>query len=519
MSLPLFERARRRGERRAVEAPEGTFAYGDLVRTADAVAARLLDGRGDLAEARVCFLVPPGWGYVALQWGTWRAGGIAVPMAVSHPPAELAHVLDDARPELVVVHPELAGRITQVAAARGIPVRLDTDLVPPKADSATEAEVALPQLAPARACMMLYTSGTTGRPKGAVITHGNVQAQVESLSEAWAWSAEDRILLHLPLHHVHGIVNVLTTSLWNGATCEILPGFDPGAVWGRLASGELTLYMAVPTVYRRLIEAWESADGPTRAAWSEGARRCRLMVSGSAALPVPTLERWEAITGHRLLERYGMTEIGMALSNPLDGERRPGYVGRPLPGVQVRVVDDRDREVTPGTPGHVQVRGATVFARYWDRPEETAASFTADGWFRTGDQAVVEDGAYRILGRSSVDILKTGGEKISALEVEDVLRSHPAVLDCAVVGVPDAVWGDRVCAAVVPRVAGTASASAEELRAFARAHLAPYKVPKEIAIVAELPRNAMGKVTKPSVRALFGATVAVEGRARPEVGA
>jgi malonyl-CoA/methylmalonyl-CoA synthetase len=232
------------------------------------------------------------------------------------------------------------------------------------------------------------------------------------------------------------------------------------------------------------------------------------MVSGSAALPVPTLERWEEITGHRLLERYGMTEIGMALSNPLRGERRSGYVGGPLPGVEVRLADEVDRIVAPGTPGHIQVRGPTVFERYWRRPEETAAAFTRDGWFRTGDEAVMEDDAYRILGRSSVDILKTGGEKISALEIEDVLRSHDAVLDCAVVGVPDALWGDRVCAAVVPRL--ERSISAEELRTFLKARLAPYKVPKEIALVGELPRNAMGKVTKPTIRELF-ASSATEG--------
>ena len=515
----LFRRARAHGDRAAVVAREGSFSYRELSATADAVAAALLDGREDLEEERVCFLVPPGWAYVVVQWGVWRAGGIAVPMAVSHPPAELAHVLDDARPERVVAHPDLASRVADEAAARCIPLVLTTDLpcspVAVERSSATDTVPAgdgllamagggpLPALAPDRACLMLYTSGTTGRPKGVVITHGNVQAQVESLSTAWGWSPDDRILLHLPLHHVHGIVNVLTCALWNGATCEILPSFDTRAVWGRLGSGELTLYMAVPTVYRRLVEAWEAADPEERAAWSHGARICRLMVSGSAALPLPTLERWEEITGHRLLERYGMTEIGMALSNPLEGARRPGYVGNPLPGVEVRIADERGRAVPPGTPGHVQVRGPTVFVRYWERPEETAAAFTADGWFRTGDQAVVEEGAYRILGRSSVDILKTGGEKISALEIEDVLRSHDAVVDCAVVGVPDAVWGDRVCAAVACRPGH--DVSAEDVRAFARERLAPYKVPKEIAIVSDLPRNAMGKVTKPAVRELFTA--------------
>lgn len=493
--IPLFERARTHARRTAIVAPEGEFTYADLAAASESVATCLLGGRSDLDGDRVCFLVPAGWNSVAVQWGIWRAGGVAVPMAISHPPAELEHVLDDARPVAVVAHPDFASRVVGAAAARTLPL-LDTTGI---TDGPRGGD--LPDVAPERPCLILYTSGTTGRPKGAVLTHGNIQAQVESLTEAWAWTPEDRILLHLPLHHVHGIVNVLTSALWNGAVCEILPSFRPAEVWERLASGALTLYMAVPTVYARLIDAWDAASPAQRSAWSTGARGCRLMVSGSAALPVPTLERWESITGHRLLERYGMTEIGMALSNPLVGERRAGFVGAPLPGVQVRLADDADRPVTTGAPGEIQVRGPTVFAAYWGRPDETAAAFAPDGWFRTGDIAVVESGSYRILGRSSVDILKTGGEKISALEIEDVLRSHEGVADCAVVGVPDAEWGERVCAAVVRRPAS--EVSADELRTWAKDRLAPYKVPKQILLVPDLPRNPMGKVTKPLVRTLF----------------
>ncbi|MBX6365924.1 MAG: acyl-CoA synthetase, partial [Gemmatimonadetes bacterium] len=424
------------------------------------------------------------------------AGGIAVPLAVPHPPAELAYVLDDAEPEVVATHPSLVERVAGVAAERGLRV-IETPALLEERPPAR-----LPTLAADRRAMMLYTSGTTGRPKGVVTTHGNLEAQVRALVDAWEWTERDRILLSLPLHHVHGIVNVLTCALWSGAICEILPAFDARAVWARLARGDLTLYMAVPTLYRRLIDAWEAADEATRAAWSAGARRLRLMVSGSAALPVPTLERWEAITGHRLLERYGMTEIGMALSNPLRGERRPGHVGRPLPGVEVRLVDETGAPVADGAPGQIQVRGPGVFREYWRRPDATAAAFTPDGWFRTGDLAVLEDGSYRILGRESVDILKTGGEKVSALEIEAVLRGHPLVADCAVVGVPDAEWGERVCAAVVAPP-GSAGPASDELRAWARERLAPWKVPKEVRVVAELPRNAMGKVTKPAVRELF----------------
>jgi malonyl-CoA/methylmalonyl-CoA synthetase len=495
VTLPLFSRAGDFGGRTAIVDPGGEFSYADLLGLSAAVSARLLGERSDLAGERVCFLVPAGRAYAAVQWGIWRAGGIAVPLAASHPIAELEYVLDDVRPWATVAHPELAARLASSASARGTPLLLTTDLIggPPAR--------ALPPLAHGRPCLILYTSGTTGRPKGAVLSHGNIRAQVESLSSAWRWSARDRVLLHLPLHHVHGIVNVLTSALWNGAVCDVLPSFEPTEVWNRLAAKTLTLYMAVPTVYARLIDAWEAAAPESQAAWSEGARACRLMISGSAALPVPTLERWERITGHRLLERYGMTEIGMALSNPIDAERRPGCVGTPLPGVEVRLADDADRPVSLDTPGEIQVRGPTVFSGYWHRPEETAAAFTADGWFRTGDLAVVERGAWRILGRSSVDILKTGGEKVSALEIEDVLRAHAGVADCAVVGVADAEWGERVCAAVVGRP--HTDLSEADLRAYAKSRLAPSKVPKQFLLVPELPRNPMGKVTKPSVRALF----------------
>jgi len=493
--IELVERAGRYPDRTALLAPEGAFSYDDLLRVSGAAATRLLAGRDDLAGARVCYLVPPGWDHTVAQWSIWRAGGLAVPLATSHPPAELRHVLDDAEPEAMIVHPTLLGRVEAVAAERRLPVLQTPALL------AEGAAAPLPRVDESRPALMLYTSGTTGRPKGVVLSHSNVRAQIESLSEAWGWQEDDHIILHLPLHHVHGIVNVLCSALWNGATCEVLPRFRAIDVWERLARADATLYMAVPTVYRRLIDAWDAADLNTREAWTAGARACRLMVSGSAALPVPTFERWETLTQHRLLERYGMTEIGMGLSNPLEGERRPGYVGTPLPQVAARLVDDDEQPVEDGASGHIQIRGPAIFSEYWRRPEETNDAFTADGWFRTGDQAVVEDGAWRILGRSSVDILKTGGEKISALEIEEVLRSHDAVSDCAVVGIPDVDWGDRVCVAVV--LTDQATITPEELRSFAKSRLAPYKVPKDVQLVDGLPRNAMGKVTKPAVRDLF----------------
>lgn len=225
----------------------------------------------------------------------------------------------------------------------------------------------------------------------------------------------------------------------------------------------------------------------------------RLMVSGSAALPMTTLEKWKQISGHVLLERYGMTETGMILSNPLRGERRPGCVGAPLPRVEVKLMDEHGTQVADGTPGEVNVRGPAVFKEYWNRTEATAKAFR-DGWFRTGDVAVFENGMHRLLGRDSVDIIKTGGYKVSALEIEEVLRTHPRVAECAVVGVADPTWGERVCAALVLR---GREMTLEQLRAWAKERLASYKVPTRVVFVNELPRNAMSKVTKPAVRKLF----------------
>jgi malonyl-CoA/methylmalonyl-CoA synthetase len=223
-------------------------------------------------------------------------------------------------------------------------------------------------------------------------------------------------------------------------------------------------------------------------------------MSGSAALPVQTLERWRDISGHTLLERYGMTEIGMALSNPLRGVRRPGTVGSPLPGVKARIVDDSGKCVDGSTPGELEIRGDGVFLEYWRRPEETRRAFR-DGWFRTGDVAVVEDGTYRLLGRTSVDIIKTGGYKVSALEVEEVIRAHPAVSDCAVIGVIDSEWGERVSVAVELRA--HAALSLDDLQSWTKPRLAPYKIPRELHCLPSLPRNALGKVVKPELAKLL----------------
>jgi malonyl-CoA/methylmalonyl-CoA synthetase len=426
---------------------------------------------------------------------TWLApGGLAVPLAASQAPAEWDYVIADTRATIVVAD-GAAEVLTSMASARGARF-VDAGAL----GESGRAPQPLPEIDRDRGAMILYTSGTTSRPKGVVTTHRNLEAQMTMLVGAWGWTAGDRILHVLPLNHVHGIVNILGCALWAGARCEFLSPFEPTAVWDRMARGGVTLFMAVPTIYARLLAAWEAADEGLRARWSEAAGGLRLMVSGSAALPVPLLERWRAATGHVLLERYGMTETGMALSNPLVGERRPGSVGLPLPGVDVRLVDERGAAVPDGTPGEIEVRGESVFREYWARPDATREAFR-DGWFRTGDVAVVESGSYRILGRQSVDIIKTGGYKVSALEIEEVLRQHNDIRDCAVVGIPDDEWGERVAAAIVPR--SEVGPALEDLREWAAARLAQYKLPTRMRLVDDLPRNAMGKVVKARVKELF----------------
>ena len=487
--IELIERSQRHSDRGAIVDEQGEHSYNSLLQASQRVAAALLHDDQDLEEARVAFMVAPGFDYAAVQWGIWRAGGIAVPLCLSHPAPELEYVLADTTASIVVADDAFCDRIGPLTQNRGITLVRTADAL-----RAQTRE--LPDIAGSRRAMILYTSGTTDRPKGVVTTHDNLRAQIESLVEAWAWQPDDRILHVLPLHHTHGIVNVLLCALWSGAVCEMPRSFDAARVWHRFLEGGLTLFMAVPTIYVKLIAGYDAVSSDRQRAMRDCCRQFRLMVSGSAALPVSTFARWHEISGHALLERYGMTEIGMALSNPLRGERRPGTVGQPLPGVEVRLVTE-DGAITREGPGMIEVRGPGVFREYWQRPDATRGSFKGD-WFLTGDVAVLEDAYYRILGRNSIDIIKTGGYKISALEIEEVLRTHPDVSDCAVVGLEDAEWGERVCAAVV---GGTANA--EELQSWLAERLAPYKLPRRWVRVDELPRNAMGKVTKPDVKRLF----------------
>lgn len=512
--LELVKRMAERGDAPATIDDGGELSHAEVLDASARLAHHLLrsSGRPGLDGERIALWLAPSRHWPVALLGTWRAGGFAVPLALSHPEPELEYTLADSGASKIVASAELAPKLRPLAEHLGLPL-LILEEIPNDGASPSPPASHLPTVGPDDPALLIYTSGTTGRPKGVVLTHGNLEAQMACLHEAWGWSADDAILETLPLHHVHGITNVVLCSLWAGARCRFLPRFDAERVWQLLATGELTLYMAVPTIYVRLIAAWEEASEADRRAFSAGARHLRLMVSGSAALPVPVLERWRRLTGHTLLERYGMSEIGMALSNPLDGERLAGTVGRPLPGVELRLVDAEGREVDDGEPGEVEVRGPMVFREYWQRPEATGDAFR-DGWFRTGDMAVrggdQPEGVYRLLGRSSVDILKSGGEKISALEIEAVLREHPAIRDCAVVGLPDPEWGQRVAVAIeAVAIEGAGldleTPDLETLRDWCKSRLAVYKIPSRLLNVDALPRNALGKVQKPAVIELFEA--------------
>jgi malonyl-CoA/methylmalonyl-CoA synthetase len=473
------------------------YSYQTLFEEATLFAKTLLSDAADLNQQRVAFMVDPGFDYVKVQWAIWLAGGVAVPLCLSHPIPSLQYVMEDTGASVIVSSNNYTSLLEPLTSAPGIRSFNVNETYP-------SVEMHLPEVDATRDAMILYTSGTTNKPKGVVTTHLTIDTKVESLISAWLWDASDTILCVLPLHHVHGIINVVCCSMAAGATCEFVNSFSAPAIYAMFMEGKINVFMAVPTIYYKLITHWESLLPDEQSSIYTALQKFRLMVCGSAALPISVMQKWETISGHLLLERYGMTEIGMAISNPYMGERRPGFVGVPLPGVDVRLVDENYNEVEVGTLGEIVVKGKTVFDRYWQRPEATLDSFTSDNWFKTGDVAIVENGYYRILGRNSVDIIKSGGYKISSLEIEEVLRTHSTVSDCAVVGIEDVEWGELIVACLVLNESTLSiEFDATELDAWMKENIAPYKRPRKYLVVEDLPRNAMGKVVKSEVKKLF----------------
>jgi len=365
---------------------------------------------------------------------------------------------------------------------------------------------------PEAPALIVYTSGTTGNPKGAVLSHRALLSNLMTVAQAWQWTDSDRLLLTLPCFHLHGLGLGIMTSFLVGSSVALRRRFVLEEVLADLAAVEATMFFGVPTIYNRLVSL------PADSFASCDLHHMRLWVSGSAPLSSATYERFRERTGFALMDRYGMTECGFVLSTPYDEPRRPGTVGRPLPGISVRIVDpeaaDKGRrvDVADGTQGEIIIRGPNLFSGYWNRPDDTRRALL-DGYLRAGDLAVREaDGMVRIVGRSSVDIIKTRGFKVGAVEIEDCLQHHPAVQEVAVVGVPDADQGERIVAAVTPKQPSVVSAAA--LRAYARDHLAPHKVPAEIVFIDEIPRTGPGKFKKKELIRQLTARDTLDGSAR-----
>jgi malonyl-CoA/methylmalonyl-CoA synthetase len=456
------------------EERRGWVTAGDLDRASRRVAARLA-GAGLRPGDRILMSAGTSVDLVEAHVAALRLGLVVVPANTAYREREIAHLVGDAGPRAAVVDDrDRAGWIRR-ADPDVLVMGPEVDLVDGPATPVLDA------VRPEDPAVIGYTSGTTGTPKGAVLSHGNLLASSESVRLAWRWTGDDRLVLALPLFHIHGLGVGLHGTLLTGASAVLLPRFDPDAVLDAAAAHEATLFFGVPTMYARL------AGSPRLGELG----RLRLCVSGSAPLPPAVFDRLGEGSGQRILERYGMTETGMNVSNPHDGERRPGTVGFPLPGVSLRLAPSN---------GEVQLRGPNVFTGYWGRPDATAAAFTDDGWFKTGDIGEHDpDGYLRLVGRAK-DLIITGGLNVYPREVEDVLLEHPAVAEVAVAGLPDPEWGEIVAAWVVPAPAAPPPPEAE-LAAFAADRLARFKCPRRVVFVDALPRNALGKVLRHELEA------------------
>jgi malonyl-CoA/methylmalonyl-CoA synthetase len=468
--------------------------YGDLAQASARIAHALVRA-GCRAADRVAVQCDKHWQAIALYLACLRAGLVYLPLNTAYRKAELAYFFDDAKPRVIVCRPETLGLVATIAGDATV-LTLDArggEL----ADRAREEQsrFATVHSGPDDLAAILYTSGTTGRSKGASLTHRNLASNALALVEAWGFTRGDVLLHALPIYHVHGLFVALHCALLSAARMLWLPKFDAGQVIELLP--EATVMMGVPTFYTRLL----AHPAFTR----EACRNVRLFVSGSAPLLPETFDAFRERTGQAILERYGMTETGMITSNPLAGVRAAGTVGRPLPGVSVRVVDDAGAACGPGVIGSVQVRGPNVFAGYWRMPEKTREEFTADGWFRTGDvgewvASGEATGYLRLVGRAR-DMIISGGLNVYPKEIEERIDALPGVVESAVIGVPDPDLGEAVVAVIVARPGE--SIAEDDVVGALRGEIASFKVPKRVHVVAELPRNAMGKVQKNLLRERF----------------
>lgn len=478
--------------------PDGrTITYGDL-REQSARYANLLVSLGARPGDRVAAQVNKSPAAVFLYLGCLRAGCAFLPMNPAYQRDEVTYLLSDAEPTVFVCRAEAGEAWRTLGTGAGVPnvVHLSDDGTGELADQAAgqDGDFATIHRNDDDLAALLYTSGTTGRPKGAMLTHRNLASNAAVLHRVWAFESGDVLLHILPIFHTHGLFVALHCAFWNGSAIWFEPKFDPRRVLELLPRS--TVCMGVPTHYTRLL-AEPELDADVCA-------NMRLFISGSAPLLPDTFKAFRERTGHTILERYGMTEGGMFSSNPYEGERRCGTVGQALPGVSLRVMDDQDRPVPSGTTGHVQVRGENVFAGYWRLPEKTAQEHTDDGYFRTGDLGIMSDDGYlTIVGRDK-DLIISGGLNIYPREIEEVIDALPGIGESAVIGVTHADFGEAVTAVVVPDARSVSCPAEDEVIAAVRDRLAGFKVPKSVHFVDALPRNAMGKVQKNVLRDRFG---------------
>ena len=459
--------------------------FGGLFAGAERYAAALV-ALGLQPGDRVAVQVEKTIEAIQLYLGTVMAGGVFLPLNTAYTTAELGYFIGDASPRVVVCDPARQEAISSIAAAATV-MTLDAKGRGSLSDAAARHNTFTP-VARRRddLAAILYTSGTTGRSKGAMLSHENLASNSRMLRDYWQFTRDDVLIHALPIFHTHGLFVATNVALFAGAQVVFLTGFDKDKILE--AMPQATALMGVPTFYTRLLQD----ERLTR----ERAANMRLFISGSAPLLVDTHEQWEARTGHRILERYGMTETNMSTSNPYEGERRAGTVGFPLPGVEARI-RDKGQEVAQGETGVLEVRGANVFQGYWQMPEKTAEELLPDGWFITGDLARRDgDGYITIVGREK-DLVITGGFNVYPKEIESLIDDLPGVLESAVIGVPHPDFGEAVVAIVVPQAEGT---SPEAVKAALADQLAKFKQPKRIELVTELPRNTMGKVQKKALR-------------------
>ncbi len=471
------------------------FTYGDAERESARV-ANFLQGLGLQRGDRVSVQVEKSPQALWLFLGTLRAGMVFHPLNTGYTEEELHFFLSDAESSLLVCDTANEVHLQALCDAVGTP-----HVYTLGARGAGTLSQALNRLSTAFAAVdtlgsdiaaLVYSSGTTGTPKGIMLSHGNLAANASTLVNYWAFTRDDCLLHALPIFHVHGLFVAIGCVLMSGCRMQWLSRFTVQEVLGSLPHS--TVMMGVPTYYTRLL-----ADAAFDAQVCAG---MRLFISGSAPLLPETFSAFEARSGHTILERYGMTETGMNTSNPLEGERRAGTVGFPLPGVDVRICAEDGAPCAAGAVGDLQVRGENVFAGYWNLPEKTAEDFTPDGFFNTGDQASAdEEGYIAIVGRSK-DMVISGGLNIYPREIELLINSIPGIDESAVIGIPDADFGEALVAVVV-RTEGEAAVSPEEVIEALRERIAGFKVPKTVRIVEELPRNAMGKVQKAELRGLY----------------